>query len=103
MYEDARRHGAKVVAITVSPWGGFRHFSAPRAATTLEVNRWILAQRDTGVIDAAVDSYPMLSCGDPTVLCPAYALPFKDGLHFGAEGHERLGEALFTQVFADCA
>jgi lysophospholipase L1-like esterase len=104
MYREAREHGAKVIALTVSPWGGFtRYFNAPRGAATLEVNRWILAQLTAGAIDAAVDTYPMLSCGDPTKLCPKYAAPFGDGLHFGGEGHQLVGEALFAQVFAHCA
>jgi lysophospholipase L1-like esterase len=104
MYEVAHRHGAKVVAITVTPWGGFsRYFNPTRLAATLEVNRWILAQRDAGTIDAALDAYPLLSCGDSTRLCAKLAAPFKDGLHFGPEGHEKLGEQLFAQVFANCA
>jgi lysophospholipase L1-like esterase len=103
MYQEAHRHGAKVVALTVAPWGGFsRYFNASRSAATLDLNRWILAQRDSGVVDAAVDAYGLLSCGDPTVLCPSYTAPFHDGLHFGSEGHERLGEAL-AQVFATCS
>jgi lysophospholipase L1-like esterase len=104
MYDEAHKHGAKVVAITVAPWGGFTsYFNASRGAATLELNRWILARRDAGAIEFAVDSYPLLSCGDPTRLCSAYTPPFKDGIHFGLEGHKRLGEALFTQVFAGCA
>jgi lysophospholipase L1-like esterase len=104
MYREAQRHGAKVVALTVAPWGGFkRYFNASRGAATLEVNRWILARRDAGAIDAAVDTYTLLSCGDPTMLCPKYMAPFEDGLHFGGVGHELLAEALFAQVFSNCA
>ena len=104
MYELAHQHGVKVVAVTVTPWGGFtRYFNPSRGAATLEVNRWILAQRDTGKVDAAVDAYSMLSCGDPAMLCPTFVPPFRDGLHFGPEGHRRLGEKLFAQVFASCA
>jgi lysophospholipase L1-like esterase len=104
MYEEARRHGARVVAITVAPWGGFtRYFNAARSAATLELNRWIVAQRDAGTADAVVDAYTILSCGDPTLLCPRYTPPFKDGLHFGVEGHKKLGAALFDQVFSGCA
>src|SRR5260370_11614486 len=45
MYEEAHRHGVKVVALTVAPWGGFtRYFNAPREAATLEVNRWIVGR-----------------------------------------------------------
>jgi lysophospholipase L1-like esterase len=104
MYQAARGHGAQVVALTLAPWGGFtRYFNASRSAATLELNRWILAQRGAGAVDAVVDAYQLLSCGDATVLCPRYTPPFTDGLHFGVEGHRKLGEALFDQVFASCA
>jgi lysophospholipase L1-like esterase len=104
MYELAHRHGAQVVALTVAPWGGFtRYFNSSRSAATLEVNRWILTQAGAHVIEAAVDAYGLLSCGNPTMLCPTYALPAKDGLHFGPQGHEKLGEELFVRVFANCA
>src|SRR5262249_53803106 len=103
MYESARAHGARVVAMTVAPWGAFtRYFNASRGAATLELNRWILAQRDAGVAAFVVDAYTLLSCGDPEKLCPAYTPPFTDGIHFGAEGHRKLGEALFDQVFSRC-
>jgi lysophospholipase L1-like esterase len=103
MYEQAHRHGAKVVAMTVAPWGGFRgYFNASRSAATLEVNRWIFAQRDVGRVDAVVDAYGLLSCGEPTMLCAKYVPSHKDGLHFGPEGHRRVFEALFDQVFAGC-
>jgi lysophospholipase L1-like esterase len=104
MYQTARQHGARVVALTVAPWGGFtRYYNASRGAATLELNRWILAQRDAGAVDATVDAYKLLSCGDPERICPTYLPPFTDGLHFGAEGHKKLGEALLDQVFASCA
>ena len=59
-------------------------------------------QKKAGLLDFVVDSRPVLTCGDPTRLCPRYEVGFSDGLHFGAEGHERLGEALLQQVFSDC-
>ena len=103
MYAAAHKHGAKVLALTVAPWGGFtRFFNASRAAATLEVNRWILSQRATGLVDAVVDAYGLLSCGDASTLCPRYTAPFQDGLHFGDEGHRILGEALFTEAFSRC-
>lgn len=103
MYVDAHKHRARVVAMTIAPWGGFtRFFNASRAAATLEVNRWILGQRATGLVDAVVDAYGLLSCGEATTLCPRYTAPFKDGIHFGDEGHRILGEALFTEAFSRC-
>lgn len=103
MYAAAHLRGLRVVALTVTPWGGFsRYFTPARAATTTELNRFIVAQRGNGAVDFVVDAFPLLSCGNPDELCPEVATPFHDGLHFGPEGHRRLGEALFRDVFPDC-
>lgn len=103
MYQRAREANIHVVAVTVTPWGGFkRYFNASRQAATLELNRWILEQPSGGQVGSAVDAYPLLSCGTPERLCPELAAPFKDGLHFGPKGHERLARALHAQVFGSC-
>ncbi len=103
IYQSAHERGMKVVAITVSPWGGFeRYYNARRGESTHELNRWIRAQLAAKTVDYLVDSYPLLSCGDSERLCPDYQGSFKDGLHFGAKGHAVLGEALYELVFADC-
>jgi lysophospholipase L1-like esterase len=103
IYAAARGNGARVIAITVAPWGGFhRYYNPERAEATRTVNRWILEQLASGAIDYAIESGPLLSCGDPERLCPSRQAPHKDGLHFGPEGHTALGEALFRQVFGDC-
>ena len=93
IYESAQKHGMKVVAITITPWSGFRRwYNAPRAAATHEVNRWIREQLGKSV-DYLVDAWPLLSCGNPEELCTSYNRPFTDGLHFGPKGHEKLAEA----------
>jgi lysophospholipase L1-like esterase len=102
MYAAAKSRGWKVVAITVSPWGGFeKYFNESRSAATHTLNDW-LKGRVGKQVDYVVDAFALLSCGEPDVLCPEYAKPFKDGLHFGPAGHEKLGEKLFEEVFADC-
>jgi lysophospholipase L1-like esterase len=103
MYEASRARGMRVVALTVAPWGGFTsYYNASRAKTTLELNQWIRSQEGQGKVDFVIDTYPMLSCGDPERLCPEVAAPFKDGLHFGPEGHNRIGKALYEKVFSSC-
>ena len=103
MYRAARERGLQVVAVTVAPWGGFhRYYNASRAATTAELNRWIVAQAAAHTVDFAIDAHALLSCDDPEALCARYAAPFGDGIHFGPEGHRRLAEALFAEVFSDC-
>jgi len=49
-----------------------------------------------------VDAYALLSCGDPESLCERFFEPFKDGLHFGPEGQQLLGQALFREAFSAC-
>jgi lysophospholipase L1-like esterase len=103
MYRAARDRGIKVVAMTVTPWGGFhRYYNPSRGAATALLNGWILAQPAAKTVDFAVDAYPLLSCGNPEELCEGLAAPFKDGLHFGPSGHERIAEALYSQVFSGC-
>jgi lysophospholipase L1-like esterase len=103
MYAAAKARGARVVAVTVAPWGGFtRYFTPHRADTTRELNAWILAQRAAGTVDATADAFTLLSCGDPSRLCERYENAHSDGLHFGKTGHEVLGQALYEAEFHAC-
>ena len=103
IYEKARSKGAKLVALTVSPWGGFKRYHNPRRqAYTLELNGWIKEQLEAGKVDHVVDAYALLSCGAEERLCPAYQQRTPDGLHLGKQGHEVLGKALFEAVFQNC-
>lgn len=103
IYRLARNRGLSVVAVTVSPWGGFSKYWNPRRGQNTQLlNSWILGQEATGLVDKAVDSFAVLSCGDPHVLCPEYETPFHDGLHPGKEGHAILGVKLAEEAFGDC-
>ena len=103
MYAWGRAHETKVIALTVAPWGDFkRYFNASRAEATLRLNAWIRAQPQLGSVDHVVDAYALLSCGSSERLCEPLAAPFKDGLHFGPKGHERLGQALVREAFPEC-
>ncbi len=100
MYEMARAHGAKVVALTLPPWGGFKGYDAARHAMSMEVSRFVRAAPGEGLVDHAVDIFPLLSCGDANKLCDDYA--WKDHLHWSPKGHDVVGEALYKDVFSDC-
>ena len=103
IYRDARELGLEVVALTVSPWGGFtRYFNASRSENTRLLNSWILGQVTAGPLRTAVDTYPLLSCGEPEKLCLEYENRRPDGLHPGPRGHELLGRAVFEKAFSDC-
>ena len=100
MYQMARSRGAQVVAVTVAPWGGFtRYFNPRRGENTRSLNRWIMEQTLSSV-EFAVDIHPLLRCGEN--LCPRYALPHKDGIHMGPEGHTILADALQQVAFSHC-
>jgi lysophospholipase L1-like esterase len=99
IYRQLKARGTNVIAITVTPWGGFKKwFTAERSKNTLALNAWILEQAQSGNIASALDAYPLLSCGDPERLCPEMAEPHKDGLHFGKVGHSRIGESLLDHL-----
>jgi lysophospholipase L1-like esterase len=103
MYAWGKAHDVKVVALTVAPWGGFkRYFNPSRGEATRTLNAWIREQPRLGHVDHVVDAYALLSCGDPESLCERFFKPFNDGLHFGPEGQELLGQALFREAFSDC-
>ena len=103
IYAEAKAGGARVVALTVAPWGGFtRWFTPHRADTTRELNAWILAERASGAVDVTLDAHALLACGDPERLCPRFEAAHSDGLHFGAAGHEALGRALYEAEFETC-
>lgn len=103
IYKKARNKGAKVVAFTVSPWGGFeRYHNSRRQKYTEELNDWIRSQREAGTVDHVVDAYKLLSCGNPELLCPRFTQRVSDGLHIGKEGHQVLGQALYERVFQNC-
>lgn len=103
IYQQAKQAGLEVVAVTVSPWGGFsRYFNPRRGENTRLLNSWIMGQVANGPLDHAVDSFAPLSCGDRDVLCPEYETASHDGLHPGEKGHEILGQKLIQEAFADC-
>jgi lysophospholipase L1-like esterase len=102
IYELGRSLGARVIGVTIAPWGGFRRWYTPkRGSATEEVNAWIRKQLADGKLDGVVDASRLLACGDPERLCPEYEPPFRDGLHFGPKGQEVLGQALAGQ-FPEC-
>lgn len=105
MAELARARGARVIAMTLPPWGGFKGYDGARAAITREVNAWIRAsgpkEKEKGdVFDAVFEPGPSLTCGDPDKLCPELA--FKDRLHWSEAGQRAVGAALYEAQFRGC-
>lgn len=99
MYDATTSRGAKVIAMTVAPWGGFKKYWSPkRRAATHALNAFIRAQKDEGHL--VFDTWKTLGGKDPDYLCEGCAQ--KDGLHWAAKGHELVADALFEQHFSDC-
>lgn len=100
MVDMTHAHGAKAIVMTLPPWSAMRDYNEVRGRMTHEVNAWIQRSAKEGTIDAWFDTRPHLVCGDPEKLCEKFA--FKDGIHWSAEGHRVIGEALHQALFADC-
>jgi len=99
IYALGHQRGSLIVSITVSPWGGFhRWYTDERGLNTIKLNNWIAHEQKIGSVDLVVDSGAVLSCGNPTLLCPNVMTPFRDGLHFGPEGHRRLGDSILSAL-----
>jgi hypothetical protein len=101
MYESAHKKGLRVIALTVPPWGRLK-FGDRRGDATLELNRWILEQEKSGVVDVAIDIQPMLACGDPLNLCMSYRRYPQDAIHWSQSGHDVVAAALAKEAFVDC-
>jgi hypothetical protein len=103
IYGLLRERGVAIIAITVTPWGGFKRWYTPeRGKNTLSLNGWLMERARKTEVNATVDAYPLLSCGEAEKLCPALAAPHRDGLHFGKLGHEKLAQALLRGPFQAC-
>ena len=101
MYRAAHDAGMKVFAVTLPPWGGFdRYYNPRRAASTMDMNAWLAARAPAGDVDAVFDVFPIMSCGEPEMLCEKYGWP--DKVHWNAEGHRIAGEAMHEALFSDC-
>jgi lysophospholipase L1-like esterase len=101
MFDAARTRDIRIVALTLPPWAGFtRYYNKRRGASTLALNAWLKEEHEQHKVDALLDIYPMLSCGDPEFLCPRYGWP--DQVHWSKEGHLVVGKALYQHVFSDC-
>lgn len=91
IYQRARRLGARVIAVQLTPWAGHargRH----HYWETEELNNWI---RKSPSVEVTVGTGAL---GDSAgFLLPQYDRG--DGLHLSRVGQQRLGELIFEQVY----
>ncbi|MCA9623159.1 MAG: SGNH/GDSL hydrolase family protein, partial [Myxococcales bacterium] len=101
MYAAGKAEGMTVIAVTLPPWGGFtRYYNPRRAESTRDMNRWLLGRAEAGEVDRVFDVHPLLSCGDPELLCDDYGWP--DKVHWSKEGHRVVADAMHAALFQDC-
>ena len=101
MYQAAKTAELGVIAVTLPPWGGFKRYYNPRRAeSTRLMNEWLRGRVEAGEADQLFDVHPLLSCGDPELLCEDYG--WSDQVHWNKEGHRVVGEAMHRALFSDC-
>lgn len=86
----------KVVACTLTPWGGYKTSTMAKQMNTLQVNDLYLMQNPQ-YADIVVDLWAPLSY----VQYLQGRYDSGDGLHPSVEGHERIGELIYGQVFKE--
>jgi lysophospholipase L1-like esterase len=94
MFTAAKALGAKVVAMTITPYKGDAvHWSAGRQVILEAVNTWIKGTASD--VDVVLDAYALMEDpGNADYLLPAYAEV--DGIHISPAGHVILGSALYA-------
>jgi hypothetical protein len=102
MYRTANAGGVRVIAVTISPWGRLHGVRDRRTDATDALNTWIMEQEKHGTVERSVDIFPLLSCGDPYMLCSKYRRYPDDFIHWNEAGHTLVGETLARAAFSDC-
>lgn len=100
MVELAHARGARVIVMTLPPWGEFKGYDGERARITGAVNDWLREERRADRFEGLLETGPILSCGDPQKLCRENA--FKDRIHWSEQGQRKVGEALYASFFRGC-
>ena len=86
MYQNARAAGIKIVAGTIIP---YNTATADQNARMHEINAWIRAQADAGVVTFVDTRAAVAAPGDPDKLASS-----PDGLHPDAAGYRRMADAI---------
>jgi lysophospholipase L1-like esterase len=95
IYTSLHDAGSKVVALTISPFGASAAWTAPRQATLVAVNNWILNTATD--VDYTLDIYSELEdSGNAGYLLPAY--DSGDGLHLSTAGYNEVGTFVYNNV-----
>lgn len=90
MYARARVTGIAVVAGTIIP---YNRATADQNACMHEVNAWIRAQADTGLVTFADTRAAVAAPGNPDLLVSS-----PDGLHPDADGYRRMADAIAPAI-----
>jgi len=93
MYTEAHNAGIRVIALTITPWKGFRNYWTPALQSIQDtVNAWIPTAKN---VDYVIDTYnALLDPSNPYQLLPAY--DGGDHLHPGAAGQAEIAAAIYA-------
>jgi hypothetical protein len=97
LYRRAKAAGARVVAVTSTPWAGYTRWTPGEQADQNVVNGWILSGAD-GIPDVVVDAFhPLEDPQRPGHLRPEFAA--RDKLHLNRTGQVALTRAVIDQAY----
>lgn len=93
LYDRAKAAGARVAAVTMTPWKNNFYWNSTRQAYTNTINAWILGKPAN--VDFVVNAYAALTAGDDSLKT---AYDSGDHLHMSAAGYAVLGSTIFNSV-----
>ena len=95
IYTTAKENGIRVIALTITPWKGYKTWNKDKQKNTDAVNKWIMTQAKD--IDIRVDTYtPMEASWRKDRLKKEFR---DDSLHPNSEGQKFLGEIIYKAAF----
>ena len=94
MYNNARNSGAKVIAVTLTPFGSASWWTLARQTNLENVNNWI--KNNAINVDYVVDGYTIMK--NPTSPYSMRAEDTTDGLRFTDSGRQRLTNGILAAV-----
>lgn len=103
MYTMAKQAGMRVIALTITPYKGYREWTPPLQNRNDAVNSWIMdTVNGAKDVDIRADVYSALEDpANPDAMKDEYANP--DKLHPNRAGQEAIGTAVFDAAYAGCS
>jgi lysophospholipase L1-like esterase len=93
-YSHLKAQGYRVIAVTLTPWGGYSRFTPAMGEKQRQLNAWLRTKPEG--VDCVVDVYPHFSTPNGVLLSQYDS---GDHLHLNNVGQVELGREIARQAY----